>query len=168
MAMMVNILPLLPDQAAEARRVIYSVANAMFHDRDTLEEAIQYYSDTWPIPDVADFQRSYIENGGAFFAAWFDGKIIGTGAFRFLAEKVCEIKRVWLLPEYHGQGIGYRMMMHLFETAREKGYTLARLETSPVYQPRAYAFYKRLGFYDIPRYGDDPDDVGMELPLVQS
>jgi hypothetical protein len=40
-----------------------------------------------------------------------------------------------------------------------------RLETDRLVQARAVEFYKRLGFYEIPRYGDDPDDMGMELIL---
>ncbi len=94
-----------------------------------------------------------------------EGRIIGTGALRKLEEGVGEIKRVWLLPEYQGQGLGYRMMQALIDMARQKGYAKLRLETSPAYQQRAYKFYKKLGFYEIPRYGDDPDDVGMELGL---
>jgi len=55
--------------------------------------------------------------------------------------------------------------MQLLAVAREKGYTKVRLQTNPAYQQRAFAFYQRLGFYEIPRYGNDPDDVGMELVL---
>jgi ribosomal protein S18 acetylase RimI-like enzyme len=57
------------------------------------------------------------------------------------------------------------MMMELLSIARSKGYKKIRLETSPVYQPRAYAFYRRLGFHEIPRIGDDPEDVSMEMVL---
>ena len=57
------------------------------------------------------------------------------------------------------------MMQELFKIAHNKGYKIMRLETDPVFQQRAVEFYKRLGFYEIPRYGDDPDDMGMELIL---
>lgn len=165
---MPEILPLRPEQAAEAKQVIYTVAHQLFHDRDTLEETIAYYAQQWPLPDVDDFQHKYIENGGTFLVIVDGGRIIGTGALRRLEDKVCEIKRLWLLPEYQRQGWGYRMMQQLLAAAREKGNTIARLETSPAYQPRAVAFYRQLGFYEIPRYGDDPDDIGMELNLDSS
>ena len=115
--------------------------------------------------DLDEYQRGYVENGGTFLVLCENGRIIGTGALRWLEDGVGEIKRVWLLPEYQGQGLGYRMMMALLAAARERGYHTVRLETSPAYQARAVAFYKQLGFYEIPRYGDDPDDVGMELKL---
>ena len=162
---MAEIILLKPEQAEEARRVIYTTAFHIFHDRPTLEEALDYYSDAWPLPDIADFQRAYNENGGIFLVTVENGHVVGTGALRRLEEGVGEIKRLWLLPEYQGQGLGYQMMQLLMGEARRRGYTLLRLETSPKYQVRAYAFYRRLGFYDIQRYGDEDDDVGMELRL---
>jgi ribosomal protein S18 acetylase RimI-like enzyme len=47
----------------------------------------------------------------------------------------------------------------------QKGYSRMRLETDPEYQNRAFDFYKRLGFYEISRYGDDEDDIAMEMIL---
>jgi putative acetyltransferase len=163
---MPTIVPLLPAQTAEARRVIYTVANAIFHDGDTLEEAVAYYETNWPLPDIADFQQAYVENGGTFLVILDGERIIGTGALRRMEDTVGEIKRLWLLPEYHGQGLGYQMMMRLLAEARARGYLKVRLQTSPAYQQRAFTFYQRLGFYKIPRYGNDPDDVGMELGLI--
>jgi putative acetyltransferase len=112
-----------------------------------------------------DVQKNYFQNGGTFLVTVNDGRIIGTGAIRRLEEDVCELKRLWLLPEYHGQGLGYRMMQELFRIARQKGYKSMRLFTDPVYQKRAVEFYKRLGFCEIQASGDDPDDIGMELAL---
>jgi putative acetyltransferase len=160
---MPEISPLRLDQAAEARQVIYTVAHKMFHHEDTLDKALALYETTWPLQDVLDFQCAYNENGGAFLAICEAGCIIGTGALRRLEEGVGEIKRLWLLPEYHGRGLGRQLMLRLIDIARDNGYTKIRLETSPKFQPRAYAFYLKLGFYEIPRYGDDPDDVGMEM-----
>lgn len=177
--------PLRPDQVAEAKQLIYSVAHEIFHERETLEESIALYESNWQLRDVEEFQHRYLENGGTFLVISDGGRLVGTGALRRLEPEtaahevaaqevpaagealavVGEIKRLWLLPEYWGQGLGYQMMMRLLAAAREMGCTLVRLETSASYQHRAYAFYKRLGFYDIPRFGDDPDDVALELRL---
>ena len=160
-----SITPLRPEQVAEAKHVIYTVAHQVFHDRDTLEESIAYYEANWTLKDVDDFQHSYVENGGTFLVTTDGGRIIGTGALRRLEDTIGEIKRLWLLPEYQGRGLGYRMMTRLLAFAREQGYAKIRLETSSSYQARAYQFYRRMGFQDIPRFGDDPDDVALELVL---
>ena len=160
-----TITQLRPEQVAEAKQVIYTVAHEVFHDKETLEESIAYYEADWTLKDVEDFEHSYLENGGTFLVTTDRGRIIGTGALRRLEDRIGEIKRLWLLPEYQGRGLGYRMMTRLLEVAHAQGYTKIRLETSASYQKRAYQFYRRLGFYDIPRFGDDPDDVAMELVL---
>jgi putative acetyltransferase len=162
---MADIFIMKSDQAVEARQVIYTVAHQTFHEKETLEESLALYALEWPLHDLDDIQKNYFENGGTFLVACDGDRIIGTGALRRLEEKVGEIKRVWLLEEYHGQGLGYRMMVKLLNTARELGYEMVRLQTHPAQQERAFEFYKKLGFYVIPRYGNDPDDVGMELVL---
>ena len=162
---MPEIHPITLDQIDEARRMIFTVAHSLFNRCETLEESIARYETSWPLRDISNYQREYIEKDGAFLVYIDAGRIVGTGALRKMEEGVGEIKRLWLLPEYQGQGLGYRMMMHLLDMAREKGYAKVRLQTSPAYQKKAYVFYQRLGFYEIPDYGDDPDDVGMELVL---
>jgi putative acetyltransferase len=94
-----------------------------------------------------------------------DDQIIGTGAVRRLDNTTCELKRVWLLFDYHGKGLGYRIIQELLAFAREKGYQRIRLETDREDQSRAYELYKRLGFYEIPRYSDNVNDAAMEMVL---
>lgn len=162
---MLEIRPIRPHEAVEAKRVIFTVAFEIFGGADTLEESITKYSAQGKLSEMDDVQKNYFENGGTFLVTVDDGRIIGTGAIRWLEEGVCELKRMWLLAEYHGQGLGYRMMQELLKIARDMGYKTIRLETDRVVQTRAVKFYKKLGFYEIPRFGDDPDDMGMEMAL---
>ncbi len=165
---MPEITPLRRDQIAEAKKVIYATAYNIWHDRDTLEETIAIYQAEWPMHDIDDFENKYEANGGAFLVITEEGRVIGTGAIHHLEDKVGEIKRLWLLPEYQGQGLGRRMMEHLLAIAREKGYSKVRLETTPAYQVKAYSFYRKFGFYEIPSYSsqhEDDNQVGMELVL---
>lgn len=162
---MIKIRPIRKNEIPEAKCVIFTVAYEIFKEASTLEESIAKYSAQGKLSEMDDVQGNYFENGGTFLVSIQDGRIIGTGAIRFLEEGVCELKRLWLLTEYHGQGFGFRMMQELFRIAREKGYKFMRLETDRVVQARAVEFYKKLGFYEIHRFGDDPDDMGMELIL---
>jgi len=112
-----------------------------------------------------DIQKNYFENGGIFLVMTENDQLICTGAIRQLEEGICELKRLWLLTEHHGQGLGYRMLQACLSFAREKGYKRIRLETDPVAQSRALEFYKKLGFYEIPSYTDRGDEVALELVL---
>lgn len=162
---MIEIRPIQQYEVPEARRVIFTVAFEVFREASTLEGSIAKYSAQGKLSEMDDVQKNYFENGGTFLVTVDEGHVIGTGAIRYLEEGVCELKRLWLLLEYHGQGFGYRMMQELFRIAREKRYKVVRLLTDPVMQKNAVEFYRRLGFYEIPSFGDDPEDMGMELIL---
>jgi putative acetyltransferase len=148
-----------------AKELIYRVAHRVFQDTRPLEESMAFYESKGTLDDMDEIQQTYFENDGIFLVVTDDDRIIGTGAIRKLDDTTCELKRVWLLFEYHGQGLGYRMIQELFAFAREKGYQKMRLETDRDSQSRAYELYKRLGFYEIPRYSQHEDETAMELVL---
>jgi len=163
---MIEIRPIQPHEVEEAKSVIFKVAYDVFKETSTLEESIAKYSAKGTLKDLDNIQKNYFENGGTFLVLHDNGRIIGTGAIRYLEEGICELKRMWLLTEYHHQGFGYRMIQELFSVARAKEYKLMRLETDFEFQTRAVEFYKKLGFYEIPPYeGDDPEDLAMEIRL---
>jgi len=162
---MINIRTIRSHEIPDAKLVIFKVAFEIFREAGTLEESIARYSAQGKLSEMDDMQKNYFDNGGTFLVTTDDDRIIGTGAIRFLEEGVCELKRLWLLTEYHGRGHGLRMMQELISFAKQRGYKTMRLETDRIVQSRAVEFYKRLGFYEIPRFGDDPDDMGMEKIL---
>jgi putative acetyltransferase len=164
---MIEIRPIrfAPDEWAAAKRVVYRVAHVIFNDQRALEESIAYYESKNELKDMDDIQKNYFENGGIFLVMTENDQLICTGAIRKLKDDICELKRLWLLPEYHGQGLGYRMLSELLTFAKEKGYKRIWLETDPIAQSRALEFYKRLGFYEIPSYTDHDGEAAMELIL---
>jgi putative acetyltransferase len=162
---MIRIRPIKPDEIPVAKQLIYRVAHQLFHDKRSLEESTAFYESQGELHDMDNIQQSYFNNGGIFLVMTDADEIIGTGAIRKFDDEICELKRLWLLFEYQGKGLGYRMMQELLSIAREKGYQRIRLETDPEYQSRALDFYRRLGFYEIPRYSDNEDDIAMEMVL---
>ena len=162
---MINIRPINPEETTLAKELIYRVAHEIFHDTRPLEESIAFYEGQRVLEDMDDVQQSYFDNDGIFLVMTNNDQIIATGAIRKIDGETCELKRLWLLSDYHGKGLGYRMMQELLSFARETGYQRMRLEADQEYQDRAFNFYKRLGFYEIPRYSDNEDDIAMEMIL---
>lgn len=162
---MIKIRPIKPDEIPVAKQLIYQVAHKVFQDTRALEESIAFYESKNLLHDIDHLQECYFDNDGIFLVMTDDDRIIGTGAVLKMDNEICELKRVWLLHEYHGQGLGYRMMQELLSFAREKGYARMRLETDRQAQSRAFEFYKRLGFYEIPRYSQHQDETAMEIIL---
>lgn len=149
-----------------AKRVIYRVAHELFNDSLPLEESITFHEERGELKDMDSIQQNYFNQDGIFLVTLHAQEIIGTGGIRRLDNDICELKRFWLLTEYHGKGLGYRMIRELLSFAREKRYKRIRLETDPNSQKRAVEFYKRLGFKEVPiANATDDEDILMEMQL---
>ncbi len=161
---MITLQPLQPEQIPEAKFVIASVARATFGWQESLEELLEKSDEGHELDDVDDAGEHYFNRQGMFLVALDGERVIGTGAVRRLDEDSCELKRMWLLEEYHGHGIGYRMIQELFAFARWAGYTRIELNTS-IYQERAIQFYLRVGFNFMETGEDTGEIVFMEREL---
>jgi putative acetyltransferase len=161
---MIEITPIQPDQIADAKYVIHAVANRIFAPGESVEEFLKTPEGQHWLDDVENYRKVYMENRGLLLVALDDGKVIGTGGIRMLRGDVAEMKRLWLLEEYHGQKIGFRLVALLLDFARKQGYTSICLQTSPQ-QERAIAFYQKLGFYEIPCYNEDIEEISMGIRL---
>ena len=163
---MIEIRRIEPHEWPAAKRIVYRVAHAIFKETRPLEEMITHFDSRGTLDDMDNIQKNYFENDGIFLVTTLNDEIIGTGAIHKLEGDTCELKRLWLLNEQHGQGLGFRMMQELLSFARAYGYKRIRLETDAVAQSRAVEFYKRLGFYEIPIPNATPDeDIMMEMDL---
>jgi putative acetyltransferase len=161
---MIIIRPIRSDEIPAAKRVILSVAYNIFGFDGTLEDSIRHFLATGKLKDMDDLQANYFNAGGTFLVVLNGEQVIGSSALRKLDDETAELKRMWLLEPYHGQGIGYRLITQLFDFAHGHGYSRIRLQTSPE-QVRALAFYRKVGFCEIPCYNDDVDEISMEVNL---
>ena len=161
---MIKIRPIRPEEIPAAKRIIISVAYGIYGWSGTLEESIRHFESTGEFGDMDQVQTHYFQNDGLFLAVLEDDTLVGTGAIRKLHPDTAELKRMWLLESHQGRGIGYQVIQRLFEFARTKGYELVRLQTGSE-QTRAFAFYKKLGFYEIPTYNHKTGDISMEINL---
>ena len=161
---MINITPIQAHQIEAAKYVISAVAQRIFVPEKTVQDFYDILEEEHELYDVDNFQQEYVENRGLFLAVVDGKKLVGTGAVKKLEENIAELKRLWLLEEYHGQGIGYQVVSQLLKFARTHGYEKIRLQTSQK-QERAVRFYMQLGFYEIPSYRESMDDISMEMNL---
>jgi putative acetyltransferase len=161
---MINITPIQAHQVETAKYVISAVAQRIFVPEKTVQDFYDVLEEEHELHDVDNYQQAYVENQGLFLVVLDDEKLIGTGAIKKLDEDIAELKRLWLLEEYHGQKIGYQVISQLLDFARTHGYKKVRLQTSQK-QERAVRFYTRLGFYEIPSYRESMDDISMEMRL---
>lgn len=161
---MINITPIQPHQVTDAKYVISSVAQRIYVPEKTAQEFYDLLEKEGELTDVDNYQQVYMEKHGLFLVVLDNNKLIGTGAIKKLEESTAELKRIWLLEEYHGQKIGYQVVTLLLNFARAHSYEKVRLQTGEK-QKRAIRFYINLGFYEIPSYRESLDNISMEMKL---
>lgn len=97
-------------------------------------------------------QFNFITNIPHVILAKHDQNIQACGAFKPFDNTSVEIKRMFTLPEYRGQGIGLLVLKELETWAKELGYTRCVLETGKK-QPEAIRLYEKAGYSVIENYG---------------
>ncbi len=74
------------------------------------------------------------------------------------------MKRLYVRPGNRGRHIGGALVERLIADARDIGYRHMRLDTFP-FMESAIRLYRRYGFYDIPRYNDNPAPTALFMQL---
>ena len=105
--------------------------------------------------------------GAAFLVARRNGRPVGCGAIRPHAPGVAEVKRMFVVQEARGYGVGRAILESLETFAKDFGYKSVRLETG-LKQPEAISLYESTGYHRAPCYGpfrENPMSVCFEKDL---
>jgi ribosomal protein S18 acetylase RimI-like enzyme len=118
--------------------------------------------------ELAELPGAYAPPRGRLLLAFEDNELFGCVALRSLGDDdVCEMKRLFLRPQFHGRGLGRELAKRIIEEARVIGYQKMRLDTLSEQMGRAIQLYRALGFREIAPYYSNPvaGAVFMELTL---
>ena len=81
---------------------------------------------------------------------------IACAAYRKIGEDICELKRMYIKPDFRRKGVGQEIMNILCTRAKLNGYRLIRLDTLDTMIP-AIKLYSKNGFYNIEAYCFNPN-----------
>ena len=125
-------------------RALFEAYTAMLVTHDPAFQIyldIQHYADELRAPAA-----KYAPPDGRLYLARVDGRAAGCIALRRLDGERCEMKRLYVQPQYRGRGLALL------------------LDTLPVLED-AVRLYRQLGFYEIPCYNDSPVESTLFFQL---
>ena len=110
-----------------------------YFDRDAFEQ------------ELAGLPGDYAPPKGRLLIAYRAGRPVGCVALRDLGDRICEMKRMFVPPEFRGIGIGRALADSVLMEARAAGYERMRLDTGKR-QAEAIRLYESAEFRRIPAY----------------
>lgn len=97
--------------------------------------------------DAYQVEAYYLETGGDFWVIEHQGQLVGTGGYYPInrGEKGVEIRKMYLLPDVRGQGLGRHLLHTLEHTIEQKGFKEIWIETASVLK-EAVILYESSGY----------------------
>ena len=106
--------------------------------------------------ELLDLPGKYAPPHGRLFLCRVHGAAAGCIALKPLKDRVCEMKRLFVRPEFRGREIALKLSTKIIDEARLIGYSAMRLDTIAGKMAPAIALYRKLGFREIQPYYDNP------------
>ncbi|PFN80194.1 GNAT family N-acetyltransferase [Bacillus sp. AFS076308] len=104
-----------------------------------------------------------------FWSAWEGKELLGCGALKELDNQHGEVKSMRTSSQHLRKGVARRMLQHIIDEAKQRGYQNLSLETGSMaaFEP-ARKLYANFGFRfcePFADYTEDPNSVFMTLEL---
>ena len=116
--------------------------------------------------ELAALPGDYAPPEGRLLLAEVDGKAAGCGALHPLDADTCEMKRLYVRPQFRGQRLGRILTERLIGEARSMGYKAMRLDTVADKMREAVELYRRLGFREVAPYRENPIPSALHMELT--
>ena len=144
-----------PDQIETVRRLFQEYWNSF-----EFTPCFQNFS-----TELAGLPSAYVPPDGRLALAMIDSAAAGCVALRRVDALRGEAKRLYVRPEFRGQGIARALLEWLIGEARTAGYRELVGDTMPVMQ-EALALYQRMGFQRTSPYLTEPTPGAICIRLA--
>lgn len=120
----------------------------------------------WADPDLGRFSEKYNSDGNKYWVAEDEnGKIVGGAGIGNLGNGICELQKMYCLPEARGTGIAYKLMRIALDYAINY-YKSCYLETLDN-MTRAQRFYEKHGFIRVDKPVVETEHFACEVKYLK-
>lgn len=116
--------------------------------------------------ELASLPGDYAPPEGRLLLAEYKGQLAGCVALHKLEADICEMKRLYLRPQFRGKSLGRVLADRIIAEARQIGYRSMRLDTVEPVMKDAVAMYRKLGFREIAPYCKNPIEGALYMELA--
>lgn len=116
--------------------------------------------------ELASLPGKYLPPDGRLYLIYLEDKLAGCIALRRFDATRCEMKRLFVRPQFRGLRLGQILAQRIIDDAKAIGYQAMVLDTLKSLES-AVTMYHRMGFQEVPPYYDNPleDVLYFELTL---
>lgn len=118
--------------------------------------------------ELAGLPGDYAPPDGRLLLATHEGQPAGCVALHKLDTDICEMKRLYVRPQFRGKGLGLALAERIIAEARQTGYQYLRLDTVEPIMRTAVVMYRKLGFREIAPYRPNPVEGALYMQLQLS
>jgi ribosomal protein S18 acetylase RimI-like enzyme len=116
--------------------------------------------------ELASLPGEYSPPEGRLLLAEYEGQLAACVALHKLDADICEMKRLYLRPQFRGKGLGRILADRIIAEARQIGYRRMRLDTVEPFMKDAVAMYRKIGFREIEPYCKNPIAGALYMELL--
>lgn len=109
-----------------------------------IEFGANHEGTAWADPDLGRFSEIYASPGNRYWVAESAGRIVGGTGIGALTDTICELQKMYCLPEARGTGMAHELIERALDYAAEY-YESCYLETLEN-MTAAQRFYEKHGF----------------------
>lgn len=118
------------------------------------------------IEELCDLKGKYTSPNGEILAAVTDeGQVIGCVAFHRHTDSRCEMKRLYVKPEFRKMNAGQNLIEAIIQIAKRDGFREMVLDTIKPLES-AVRLYRKYGFDETAAYYDNPMDDVIYMKLI--
>ncbi|MBV9625089.1 MAG: GNAT family N-acetyltransferase [Acidobacteria bacterium] len=116
--------------------------------------------------ELKNLPGDYAPPSGRLLLLTVDLAPAGCVALHRLAAELCEMKRLYVRPQFRAKGLGKLLAERVIDEARQIGYRKIRLDTVAPIMATAVSIYRNLGFQEIAPYRSNPIEGTLYLELA--